>query len=189
MLDKKILESLKSNTEKALEHLHTELSHLRAGAASVQMLASVHVESYGSFVPLNQVGAVSVADARTLVITPFDKSDKSVLKNIEKGILSANLDLNPQNDGTLVRINVPSPTEEKRKELVKKSKEIGEKTKVKIRSVRQEANDALKKGKKEGIFSDDDIKRVEKDVQKITDEMIKKVDDQLKHKEKELMTI
>ncbi len=189
MPQKKIIESTRAAKEKAIEQLRNEHRNIRAGGASVAMLDSVHVESYGSMVPLNQVGAVSVADARTLVVTPFDKSDKSALKNIEKGILSAHLNMNPQNDGISIRINIPSLTEDKRKELVKKAKEMAEKAKVKIRIARQEAHDRLKKGKKDGDFSDDDVKKLEKTIQQLTDEMIKLTDDILKNKEKELMTI
>ena len=188
-MTKKLLENTQAAMTKALESLQQELRHIRAGGASAMMLDAVLVEAYGSLVPIHQVGNVVAADPKTIVVTPFDKSDKNVLKNIEKGILNAQLNLNPQNDGIVVRISIPMLTEEKRRELVKKAKEVAEKSKVRIRTVRQEAYDALKKGKKEGDFSEDEVKRLEKDVQKFTDDSNKKIEDILKVKEKELMTI
>ena len=171
--------------EKAVTHTHNELKKIRAGKASPSMLDSIQVEYYGSPTPLNQVASVTTPDARTLMIRPFEKS---VIQNIEKAIRDSDLDLNPQNDGENIRINIPALTEERRKQLVKQVKQEIEKGKVSIRNVRKDINGGLKDLQKEGA-SEDDVKRAEEKVQKFTDSYVAKVDELYQKKEAELMTV
>lgn len=170
---------------KALEHLETELSKIRAGKASPQMLEGIHVDYYGTSTPLHQVGNVNTTDARTLIVQPWEKA---LLTPIEKAIQAANLGFNPQNDGIVIRISVPPLTEERRKDLVKKTKAEGEHCKVTIRNARREANEALKKALKAGLPEDLE-KEAETKVQHLTDSFIVKVDKHLEIKEKEIMTV
>ena len=171
--------------QKALAHLELELTKVRAGKAHPAMLEGVLVDYYGSMMPLNQVSSVNSQDARTLVIQPWEKS---TLENIERAIHGANLGLNPQNDGTLIRINVPSLTEERRKDLVKKAKAEAENCKVSIRTIRRDANEAVKRFKAKGL-PEDEGKEAEAKIQTITDEFSTKSDKSLEAKEKEILTI
>jgi ribosome recycling factor len=180
-----ILDSSKEQMQDALLHLDKELLRVRAGKASPSILAGVQVDYYGSLTPLAQVASVSTADARTLVIQPWEKD---MLTNIEKGIMLANLGLNPQNDGTIIRILIPALTEERRIELVKTAKAVVEHAKVSLRTARKEANEELKKMQKNG-FAEDSIKDGEKSVQEITDGYVKKCDSEFILKEKEIMTV
>ncbi len=180
-----ILEHCKERMNDAIEHLEKELLHIRAGKASPAMLDGVLVEYYGSMAPLNQVSNVSTPDARTIAIQPWEKN---LIPIIEKAILNANLGLNPENNGEIIRINIPVLTEERRRSLVKQVNQEGETAKVSIRTARKEANDSLKKLQKDGL-SEDVEKDAEVDVQKLTDSFGETVDDLVKAKEKDIMTI
>jgi ribosome recycling factor len=179
------IEEAQEGMEKAIGHLQSELGKIRAGKASTAMLDGVRVDYYGAPTPLNQLASVNTSDARTLVITPWEKS---ALSAIERAIINANLGLNPSNDGTLIRINVPPLTEERRRELVKRTKAEGENAKVAVRNIRRDANEAIKKLQKDGV-PEDMVKDGEGKVQQITDKMIAKVDELLVVKEKEIMTV
>jgi ribosome recycling factor len=185
MLDlNKLINDSKNLMQKSIEHLELELGKIRAGRANPSMLDSVQVDYYGSNVPLSQVSNVSTPDARTLMIQPWEKS---MLHAIEKAITVANLGFNPQNDGTVVRINVPSLTEERRKDFVKKSKAEAEHARVAIRNTRREANEHAKHESKG--MPEDVVKDAEDKIQKMTDQFIAMVDKHLEAKDKEIMTI
>lgn len=180
-----ILDNAKEQMDKGLSHLEAELVKVRAGKASPTMLEGIMVDYYGTKTPLNQVANINTADARTLVIQPWEKS---TLTPIEKAIMAANLGLNPQNDGVIIRILVPALTEERRKDLAKKAKVEAENAKVSIRTIRKEANEELKKLQKEGT-PEDEIKEAETKVQQLTDGYVVKCDKHLEIKEKEIMTV
>lgn len=180
-----ILDNAKEQMEKAVSHLESELMKVRAGKASPTMLEGILVDYYGSMTPLNQVASINTGDARTLVIQPWEKSS---LTPIEKAIQMANLGLNPQNDGVLIRILVPALTEERRKDLVKKAKSEAENAKVSLRTIRKEANESLKKLQKEGT-PEDEIKDAETKVQTLTDAHAVKCDKHLEIKEKDILTV
>jgi ribosome recycling factor len=180
-----VLEDCKEKMEAAIEHLEKELLHIRAGKASPAMLDGVMVEYYGSMTPLNQVSNVSTPDARTVAIQPWEKG---LIPVIEKAILAANLGFNPENNGEIIRINIPALTEERRRMLVKQANNEGENAKVSLRTARKDANDMLKKLLKNGL-SEDVEKDAEAEVQKLTDSFGKKVDDLVDAKEKDIMTI
>lgn len=169
----------------AVEHLEKELVHIRAGKASPTMLDGVLIEYYGSHVPLNQVSNVSSPDARTIAIQPWEKN---LIPEIEKAIMVANLGFNPDNNGEIIRINIPVLTEERRRNLVKQVHTEGEKAKISVRSARKDANDSLKKLQKDGA-SEDLVKDSEGEVQKLTDDYNKKIDSLVEAKEKDIMTI
>lgn len=179
------IDDAKSSMEKAINHLGVELNKIRAGKASPNMIEGLSVEYYGSRTPLSQVASVTTPDARTLMIKPWEKG---MLSEIEKAIRNSNLGFNPQNDGENVRINVPMLTEERRKDLVKQTKSEGETSKVRIRNIRKDTNEDLKKLLKEGA-SEDAIKDAEATVQKLTDSHIAKIDELLAKKEVEIMTV
>ncbi|MFT4521646.1 MAG: ribosome recycling factor [Bacteroidia bacterium] len=182
---KSILDDTKENMSKALEHLSIELSKLRAGKATPSMMDGIYVEYYGSTVPLNQVANVNTPDARTLVVQPWEKT---ILRDIERAIINSNLGYNPQNDGEIIIINIPPLTEERRINLVKSVKVEAENGKIAIRNLRRDGNAEIKKLEKDGI-SEDAAKDGEGEVQKITDDYIKRIDDVVTHKEKEIMTV
>lgn len=185
MLDaNKIMNESKVHMQKAIEHLEVELSKIRAGRANSSMLDSVHVDYYGSNMPLNQVSSVTIPDARTIAIQPWEKA---MLTPIEKAIQAANLGFNPQNDGTIIRINIPTLTEERRKELVKKTRAEAEHCKVSVRNIRRDANEHIKRESKS--VPEDVVKGMEDQIQKLTDQFIALVDKHLQAKEKEIMTI
>ncbi|TJY43159.1 ribosome recycling factor [Cohnella pontilimi] len=171
--------------EKALAALKRDLSTLRAGRASPALLERVQAEYYGTPTPINQLGSVNTPDSRTLVIQPWDKT---ALSAIEKAILKSELGLNPANDGSIIRIVIPPLTEERRKELVKETKKFGEEAKVAIRNIRRDANDDIKKKEKDEI-SEDESRRHQDDVQKLTDRYVAEVDKILASKEKEIMEV
>jgi ribosome recycling factor len=181
----KLINDTRAHMQKSIEHLEVELSKVRAGRANPSMLEGVHVDYYGSSMPLNQVSNISVTDARTLTIQPWEKS---MVSPIEKAILAANLGFNPQNDGMVIRINVPALTEERRKELVKRAKAEAEHAKVAIRSLRRDSNEKLKNEIKQHV-AEDLIKDAEDKIQKMTDQFIAAVDKHLEQKEKEIMTV
>lgn len=180
-----ILDICKEKMSAALEHLDKELMHIRAGKASPSMLDGVLVEYYGSMSPLAQVSNVSTPDARTLAVQPWEKG---LIPVIEKAIMNANLGLNPDNNGEIIRINIPVLTEERRKDLVKQANAEGENAKVSIRLARKEAKDSLKKLLKDGL-SEDLEKDAEGEVQKFTDDFSKEVESLVEAKEKDIMTI
>ena len=179
------LQNTKEEMEKSLSHLHVELSKIRAGKASTNMVDSVKVDYYGSETPLNQVANISTPDAKTIVIQPWEKA---MIDPISKAIVSANLGFNPSNDGTVIHINVPPLTEERRRELVKRAKNEGEHAKVSVRNHRKEANDYLKSLLKEHI-SEDSIKNAENLVQQYTDDFSHKIDEALNQKEQDILTV
>ncbi len=179
------LDETKESMLNSLTHLDREFQKLRAGKASPQMVDGVKVDCYGAMMPLNQLANIHTPDPKSLVIQPWDKN---LVKSIEKAIQSANLGFNPVSDGELVRILVPPLTEERRKDLVKKAKQEAENSKVAIRTSRRTANETAKTLQKNGI-PEDEIKKLEKDIQELTDEYISKVDKLLESKEKEIMTV
>lgn len=179
------LDDAKESMEKALSHLQHELQKIRAGRATPSMLEGLSVDYYGSVSPLSQVASVTAPDARTILIKPWEKSIISV---IEKAIKEANLGFNPQNDGDVIRINIPPLTEERRKDLVKQTKTEGENCRIRVRTVRKDTNEELKKLQKEGA-SEDAVKDAEAKVQKLTDAFVSKIDEVLSKKESEIMTV
>jgi len=184
-LIKKQLNDAKSSMEKAVDFCDSELTKIRAGKAMPSMLDGVMVDYYGNPTPLAQVGNINTPDARTLVIQPWEKS---LLGPIEKAIIVSNLGLNPQNDGVVIRLNVPPLTEERRRDLVKKAKEEAEKGRIAVRNIRKDANEKIKRLKAEGV-SEDEMKAGEAEVQKLTDGFIVKVDKLAEAKEKDIMTV
>lgn len=182
---KMVLDEYEENLEKALAHLNGELVKIRAGKASPAMVEGVMVPYYGADTPLNQVANVSILDARTLTITPWEKS---MIGAIEKAVRDANLGFNPQSDSDKVLIPIPTLTEERRKQLVKQAKAEGENARISIRSNRHDALDQLKELQKEG-FSEDFVKRAEDQVQTQTDKYNNMVEEVMKAKEEEIMTV
>lgn len=171
--------------KKAIDHLEVELIKIRAGKANPQMVDGITVDYYGSQMPLNQVSNVSVMDARTLSIQPWEKN---MLQPIERAIIAANIGINPQSDGNIIRLFLPPLTEERRKELVKKCHGEGEHSKVAIRNIRRDAIEHIKKLQKNGM-SEDVTKDAEAEVQALTDKFIAAVDKHLAAKEKEIMAV
>ncbi|WP_396194706.1 ribosome recycling factor [Flavobacterium sp.] len=180
-----ILDSTKESMNGSIAHLEKEFLNIRAGKASPQMLGGVFVDYYGSQTPLSQVANINVPDARTITITPWEKS---MLHPIEKAIMIANLGFNPMNNGDNIIINVPALTEERRRDLVKQAKAEAEDAKIGIRNARKEANTDIKKLEKDGT-SEDICKKAEEDVQKLTDAFIKKIEEHLAVKEAEIMKV
>ncbi len=176
----------KNKMEKTLESLKADFGGLRAGRAHVSLLDGIMVEAYGSMTPLSQVGTISVPDARTLSISVWDRG---LSKAVEKAIMESDLGLNPASDGQLIRIPIPPLSEERRKELTKVAGKYAESNKVAIRNLRREALDEVKKMKKEGTISEDDEKRYENEIQKMTDESIKKIDEMYAQKEKDILQV
>jgi ribosome recycling factor len=180
-----LIESAEEKMQKALNHLEREIGKVRAGKANPKMLDGVMVEYYGSMTPLQQVASVNTPDPRTIAIQPWERG---MIGPIEKAIMNANLGLNPDNNGELVRINVPPLTEERRQALVKQIKKEGEDARISVRNARREINDELKKLKKDGLPEDME-KDAEDEVQRLTDKFIKQTDDVLNKKEQEIMTV
>lgn len=181
-MSKEIIEKATARMDKAIEALNHELATVRTGRANPNILDRVSVDYWGSMTPVNQVANVSVVEGRQLLIKPYDRT---TLKSIERAILEADLGFNPQNDGTVIRIVIPPLTQDRRKELVKQVSKMAEQSKVAIRNIRRDANDAIKKGD----FSEDEVKRSQEKVQKKTDEYIKKIDKIAKDKENDIMTV
>ncbi len=174
----------KERMVKALEALGRDFNRVRTGRATPALLEPVRADYYGAPTPLNQMASVSIPEARLIVIQPWDPSTCGA---IEKAILASDLGLTPQNDGKIVRIAIPPLTEERRKELVKVVRKMGEETKVAVRAARRDANEMLKELKKEGDISEDESFRAQDEVQKLTDDYVKKVDEAMAEKEKEIM--
>ncbi len=180
-----LLDEAQENMHKAILHLDHELLKIRAGRATTDMIDGVTIEYYGAITPLTQVANVTTPDARTIAIQPWEKN---IIPAIERAILQANLGFNPQNNGEIIRINVPVLTEERRKDFVKKAHAAGEHAKISIRTQRREVNDYLKKMQKEGL-SEDVAKSSEEKVQKMTDEHVALVDKKVDAKEKDIMKV
>jgi len=176
----------KAHMDKAVEVLRDELKTLRAGRASLGILDAVRVDYYGTPTPLNQVANLSVPDPTLIVIQPWDQT---LISAIEHAIQKANLGLNPMNDGKVIKLPVPSPTQERRKELVKIAHDYAERARTAVRNVRRDGNDELRKQEKDKAFSEDDMHRGLDEVQKLTDEHIKLISDVLAAKEKEIMEV
>jgi ribosome recycling factor len=172
--------------QKTLSAYEANLANIRAGQANAGVLNRVTFEYYGSPTPVNTMADIRMADSRTLTITPYDAS---TLKAIEKAILMSDIGINPSNDGKMIRLVFPQVTEERRKELKKQIQKMGEDTKVIIRNIRRDANDDIKKAKKDGELTEDDVKNAEKKVQDLTDKFIKEVDNCSAKKEAEVMAI
>ena len=185
-MQNKFIDDAKNRMDKSIEAFRNEIAKIRTGKATTALLDGVKVEYYGNPSPLNQVANVSVLDAHTLNITPWEKS---LLGEIEKAIMTADLGLNPSNDGTNIRVPIPPLTEERRKDMVKLVKKFGEDAKVAIRNVRRDANDHLKKQEKAKELSEDLRHDAEAEVQKLTDDHSKLVDEIIKHKESEIMEV
>ena len=186
MLDvKETLKKSEERMEMAAMFLEDELNRIRAGRANVAILDGVRVESYGSKVPLNQVAKISVPDPRTIAIRPWDKKE---IRSIEKAIMDSDVGITPENNGEIIRLNIPIPTEERRRDLTKQCNKIAEKAKVEVRNVRGDIKEKLKKAIKDGL-SEDNEKDAELELQKIHDKYIKKIDELIAAKNKEIMTV
>lgn len=184
--EKPVISRYKDRMDKAVAALKEEFGSLRTGRASSTLLDQVHVDAYGSSMPLNQVGAVSVPDARMLMVSVWDRG---LVVSVEKAIRNAGLGLNPIVDGQNLRIPIPPLTEDRRKELAKVAGKYAEQQRIAVRNIRRDANDDLKKAEKDGAINQDEHKRLETEVQKITDEAIKRIDEALKTKEQEIMHV
>lgn len=181
-----IISAHKPNFEKAMDHFHHELSSVRTGRANPALLGTVMVESYGSKVPIQQVANITVSDAKSLTVSPWDKSQ---LQEIEKGILAANLGFTPSNDGNVIRINLPPLTEDRRKEMVKLVGQIAENAKIAVRQVREDILKAVKREESENAATKDDVAAAQKDVQVLVDKYNSQIKEIADEKEKELMTV
>jgi ribosome recycling factor len=184
--EKPVLSKYRDRMDKAVAALKEEFHSIRTGRASASLLDQVMVEAYGATVPLNQVGSVSVPDPRSITVSVWDRG---VVVSVEKAIRNAGLGLNPVVEGQNLRVPIPPLTEERRKELVKLAHKYGEQQKVAVRNVRRDANDELKKAQKDGVITEDELKRMEHEVQGYTDAAIKRVDETLKTKEQEIMQV
>ncbi len=186
MIDvKETLANAEERMDMGVMYLEEELARVRAGRANVAILDGVRVESYGSKVPLNQVASVTCPDARSIAIKPWDRKQ---IRDIEKAIMDSDVGITPENNGEIIRLGIPQPTEERRKELVKQCAKLGESSKVQVRNIRGEVKDKLKKAVKDGL-SEDLEKDAETDLQKIHDKYIKKIETILEAKNKEIMTV
>lgn len=181
-----IIQDTKSRMQKSIDNLSRELANISAGRANSNLLNGVNVDYYGAPTPVQQLASINVPEARLLVISPYDKTS---VADIEKAIIAANLGVNPTSDGEVIRISVPGLTEERRKELVKNVKKIGEDAKVSIRNIRRDINDQLKKDEKNGDITEDDLRSQTEDVQKATDNSIKEIDNLVDEKEKDIMSV
>ncbi len=183
-----ILQETKRRMHSSVEALKKEMATIRTGRANASLLDNVHVDYYGSVVPLNQLSTVSVPEAGMLVVTPFDKS---AIKAVETAILKSDLGINPSNDGNVIRLPIPMLTEERRRELVKVLHRLGEEIKTGVRNIRRDANEDVKKLEKakEAHISEDVAKKALDDIQKLTDAHIKEIDEAMKHKEVEILKV
>jgi len=184
--EKPVLAKYRDRMDKAVAALKEEFGSLRTGRASASLLDQVHVDAYGSSVPINQVGAVSVPEPRMISVSVWDRA---LVVSVEKAIRNSGLGLNPVVDGQNLRIPIPPLTEERRKELAKIAGKYAEQQRIAVRNIRRDANDDLKKAEKAGVINQDEQKRMEGEVQKMTDEAIKRVDEALKTKEQEIMQV
>ena len=180
------MNDIKRRMEGAVQAFHKDLSGLRTGRASASLVDDIKVDVYGSMMPLNQVATVSVPEPRMITLQVWDKGN---VQAVEKAVMNANLGINPSSDGTLIRLPIPDLTEERRKEMVKIASQYAEKTRVAIRNVRRDGMDQIKKAEKDGEISQDEMHGQSDEVQKLTDDFIKQVDDTLAAKEKDIMTV
>ena len=183
---KEILNNAKARMEKTLGVLSSDFASIRAGRANPAVLDRITVDYYGTQTPINQMAAISVSDARVLVIQPWDKTS---LKAIEKAIQASDLGINPANDGSVIRLTCPIPSEERRKELCKEIRKLGEDSKIAVRAIRRDSNDKIKSLKKDGEVTEDDVKKFDKDIQNLTDKYISMVDSAVSDKEREILSI
>ena len=181
-----IIKDAEERMRKAVESARSELAKIRTGKASPAILDAVRVNYYGSLVPLKQVATVNTPEPKLITVQPWEKN---MLQEIEKAIQKADLGLNPQNDGTVIRLPIPPLTQERRQDLVRTCKKLGEEGRIATRNVRRDAMEQLKKAKKGGTLAEDDEKGFEKELQKITDKHIGQIDEFLKHKEAEVMEV
>ena len=172
--------------EKSIEALKRDFGTVRTGKATPALLDSIRVEAYGSMVPLNQVASVTAPEPRMLVVQPWDRG---MFGPVEKAIMTSDLGLNPANDGKIIRVPIPALTEERRREFVKMLHKMAEEARVAIRHIRKEANDGIKQRQKDSGMSEDDVRREQDDVQKVTDRFIQNIEELLKHKEAEVMEV
>ena len=186
MSSQAICNETEQRMQKVIEKFKKELSRIRTGRATPSLLDGIMVDYYGSPVPVNQIANISVPDARMIVIQPWEKN---MIVPVEKAIQTSDLGLNPQNDGNLIRLPIPPLSEERRKEIFKNCKKIGEENKVAVRNVRRDANDQLKKAEKDKEITQDEEKKGLEEIQKITDKFIKNIDEVLVQKEKEVMEV
>lgn len=179
-----ILLDAEERMKKSIEALNSDFGKLRTGRASAAILDGITINYYGAPTPINQIASISVPEARLLVIKPYDKT---ILGDIEKAIMAADLGITPTNDGQVIRLAFPQPTEERRKDLAKQAGKYGEQAKVSIRNIRRDANDRLKKLEKDKVLTEDDLRSYTDDVQKLTDKYIEKVDEAVANKEEEIL--
>jgi ribosome recycling factor len=184
--EKPVLSRYKDRMDKAVAALKEEFGSLRTGRASASLLDQIHVDAYGSSVPINQVGAISVPEPRLITVNVWDRG---VVVSVEKAIRASDLGLNPVVDGQTLRIPIPPLTEERRKEIAKLAGKYAEQQRIAVRNVRRDANDDCRKAQKDHVISEDEEKRMETEVQKLTDEAIKRIDEALKTKEQEIMHV
>ena len=177
---------IEERMKKAIEHLEDELANIRAGRANPAILNKVMVDYYGSMTPINQVGSISVPEARQIIVTPWDRS---MLGSVEKAIQKADIGINPLNDGACIRLIFPELNEERRKELVKECKALGEEAKVAVRNIRRDGMDDAKASHKNNEITEDELKNIEEKIQKLTDKYVQNVDKTIDAKEKEIMEI
>lgn len=181
-----IIEKAKERMEQSHQALGREFGSIRAGRANASLLDRIQVEYYGVPTPLNQLASITVPEARVLLITPFDKSS---IKEIERAINASDLGITPASDGSVVRLVIPALTEETRRDLAKEVKKVGENSKVAVRNIRRDAMDEAKKQEKNKEITEDELKVLEKDIQKVTDDAVKRIDEMTANKEKELMEV
>ncbi|WP_086347401.1 ribosome recycling factor [Candidatus Enterococcus clewellii] len=185
-MSKAILATAQEKMKKAEQSLQRELGQIRAGRANASLLDRITVDYYGAPTPVNQLASITIPEARILMITPFDKNS---IGDIEKALQASDIGISPTNDGTVIRLVIPQLTEERRKELTKDVKKEAENAKVAVRNVRRDAMDDLKKQQKNGDITEDELRNLEKDVQKITDDSVKNIDQITADKEKELLDV
>lgn len=180
------IKAIEDKMDKSISVLHENLAEVRAGRANPAILNKVMIDYYGTPTPINQVAGISVPEARLIVIQPWDAN---ILKEIEREIIKAEIGINPNNDGKVIRLAFPELTEERRKELVKEIKKMGEEAKISVRSVRREGMDIVKAEQKEGTITEDEQKSYEEKIQKLTDSKVQEIDNQIDKKEKEIMSV
>ena len=183
---KETIKECRANMDKRLSALDRDLLRVRTGRASITLLDGVKVDYYGAPTPLSQVSSLSTPDARTIIVSPYEKN---IIGEIEKAILKADLGINPANDGNVIRVPIPQLTEERRKDLAKSIRKMGEEAKISIRHARRDANEIIKKAEKSKELAEDESKKLQANIQKQTDEYVKKVEERLKKKESEVMTV
>ena len=185
-MNDQIVATAREKMKKAVESLRQQMASVRTGKANVSLLDKIRVDYYGSLLPLNQVASIGVPEVNLITIQPWDRE---MLPKIEKSIMASDLGLTPSNDGSVIRLQIPSLTQERRRELVRVVKRLAEDSRVAVRNIRREANETLKKEEKRGELPEDDSHRLMEKVQDLTDQSIKEIDELLKNKEEEIMTV